>query len=269
VSVKWSDMGVYVRVVAYIALYKIASFLSVPPLVWLCGYLFGVIASQFLAAFGANWLALRIYGGGRLSDLGLSWNWDASWNLALGVAGGVGAATLTLLPPLLADIARLTPSPAGPAPWTTVVFTIAVLLAGSAGEEILFHGYGFQTLLGAWGPFTTVLTVGAVFGALHGSNPHFTGLALVNTAGFGALFGWAFLRSGGLWMPIGLHFGWNFTLPLFGVNLSGLRIKLTGYEVTWTAGPLWSGRRIATLVQLLAGRYDDLLARYVSRQRQR
>jgi arabinofuranosyltransferase len=35
------------------------------------------------------------------------------------------------------------------------------------------------------------------------------------------------------------------------------------------AGPLWSGRRIATLVQLLAGRYDDLLARYVSRQRQR
>jgi hypothetical protein len=31
------------------------------------------------------------------------------------------------------------------------------------------------------------------------------------------------------------------------------------------AGPLWSGQRLSTLVQFLAGRYDDLLARYVSR----
>ena len=33
------------------------------------------------------------------------------------------------------------------------------------------------------------------------------------------------------------------------------------------AGPLWSGQRIATLVQFLAGRYDDLLERYVNRQK--
>jgi arabinofuranosyltransferase len=31
------------------------------------------------------------------------------------------------------------------------------------------------------------------------------------------------------------------------------------------AGPLWSGARLATLVKMLAGRYDDLLERYVSR----
>jgi hypothetical protein len=44
-----------------------------------------------------------------------------------------------------------------------------------------------------------------------------------------------------LWLPIGLHFGWNFTLPLFGVNVSGLTIKLTGHEMEWSAGTLWSG----------------------------
>ena len=38
-----------------------------------------------------------------------------------------------------------------------------------------------------------------------------------------------------------MHFGWNFTLPLFGVNVSGLRMKVTGYEMSWTAGSLWSG----------------------------
>jgi membrane protease YdiL (CAAX protease family) len=61
------------------------------------------------------------------------------------------------------------------------------------------------------------------------------------TAGFGAVFGYAWLRSRDLWLPIGLHFGWNFTLPLFGVNISGLRIRVTGYELSWTAGNLWSG----------------------------
>jgi hypothetical protein len=44
-----------------------------------------------------------------------------------------------------------------------------------------------------------------------------------------------------LWLPIGLHFGWNFTLPLFGATLSGLKMKVTGYEMSWTAGSLWSG----------------------------
>jgi len=35
------------------------------------------------------------------------------------------------------------------------------------------------------------------------------------------------------------------------------------------AGPLWSAQRLATLVQVLAGRYDDLLARYVNRKKPR
>jgi hypothetical protein len=83
--------------------------------------------------------------------------------------------------------------------------------------------------------------VGVIFALLHGSNPGATWFSTANTAGFGILFGYAYLRSRDLWLPIGLHFGWNFTLPLFGVNVSGLRMKVTGYEMTWTAGDLWSG----------------------------
>ena len=76
---------------------------------------------------------------------------------------------------------------------------------------------------------------------MHAMNPNSTSLGVVNTTGFGVLFGYAFLRSGDLWLPIGLHFGWNFTLPLFGVNVSGLTIKLTGRQMEWSAGPVWSG----------------------------
>ena len=68
---------------------------------------------------------------------------------------------------------------------------ILFLAAGVAPfvEEIMFRGYGFQMLLGVWGPFTTVFTVAAVFAALHARNPDSNWLALTNTAGFGALFG--------------------------------------------------------------------------------
>ena len=116
-----------------------------------------------------------------------------------------------------------------------------MLFCGASGEELLFRGYGFQLLLRSLGPFATILPIGIVFAALHAFNPHASYLGIVNTAGFGILFGYAFLRSYDLWLPIGLHFGWNVTLPLFGVNVSGLKIGVTGYALEWTSGVLWSG----------------------------
>jgi len=232
---------VYVRVAVYVVFYSLAVLLSAKLLVWIGGYFLGVMLSQFLSAFGTNWLAMRIYGGYRLTELGLRWNHASVRNLGLGAAGGIGAAALVLFPPLATGAADLAPSAATPPGWETILFTIALILLGSAGEEVLFLGYGFQMLLCVWGPFTTIFAVGALFGALHGANPNSTWLALANTTGFGVLFGYAFLRSGDLWLPIGLHFGWNFTLPLFGVNVSGLTMKVTSYDMQWTVGSLWSG----------------------------
>jgi membrane protease YdiL (CAAX protease family) len=53
--------------------------------------------------------------------------------------------------------------------------------------------------------------------------------------------GLACWRSRSLWLPIGLHFGWNWALPLTGVRLSGFKMGLTGYTLEWKAGPWWSG----------------------------
>ena len=116
-----------------------------------------------------------------------------------------------------------------------------ILFCGSAGEELLFRGYGFQILLRSVGTWATILPVGVLFAALHAFNPSASVLGIINTAGFGVLFGYAFLRSHDLWLPIGLHFGWNITLPLFGVNVSGLKIGVTGHVLEWSAGRLWSG----------------------------
>ena len=112
------------------------------------------------------------------------------------------------------------------------------------------------------GPYATIMPVGVLFALLHGSNPNATWFGLVNTGGFGILFGYAYLRSRDLWLPIGLHLGWNFTLPLFGVNLSGLRMKVTGYEMSWTAGALWSGGEYGPEASILTSAVVLLLFAY-------
>jgi len=225
----------------YVVLYLLTALVFGQLLLWLGGYLVGNVGAVLFSAFSANWLALRIYENRRVVELGLWWNRASAENLSWGLIGGAASAGLVLLPPLLVGAAHMTRAPADASSAGTIIFVMALLAAGVAGEELFFRGYGFQLLLAALGPYATILPVGVLFALLHRSNPNASWPGIANTAGFGILFGYAYLRSRDLWLPIGLHFGWNLTFPLFGVNLSGLRIRVTGYEMSWTAGGLWSG----------------------------
>lgn len=254
---------VAVQVGVYVVLYFATALVFGQLLLWLGGYLAGNTSAVLLSAIAANWLTLRIYENRHLADLGLWWN-RASWeNLGIGVAGGVAAACIVLTPPLLFGAAHISPTPQEPSTPGTVIFVGILLAVGAFGEELFFRGYGFQRLLVVVGPWATLLPVSIVFAWLHEANPNANRFGLVNTAAFGLLFGYAYLRSRDLWLPIGLHFGWNVTLPLFGVNLSGLRIKVTGYEMSWTAGDLWSGGGYGPEASVLTSAVVLLLFAYV------
>jgi membrane protease YdiL (CAAX protease family) len=241
VAPKKDPLQIAIRVGVYIALYFGTVLVFSPLWLWLGGYLTGVTATGLMAAVFANWLALKIFHNRGLMEIGLWLNRASGENLLMGLAGGAGAVALVLAPPLLAGAAHIAATPDDLASVGTVLFVTLLMACGAAGEELFFRGYGFQVLLGALGPFATVVPVGVLFGLLHGSNPSANWISTVNTAGFGILFGYAYLRSRDLWLPIGLHFSWNFTLTLFGVNVSGLRMKVTSYEMLWSAGNLWSG----------------------------
>lgn len=243
---------------AYCAFFIIGGLLT-----WAGGEMFGVGAGDLLCALAVNWLALRIFTERRLPDIGLWWNRASADNLVFGVCGGIGAACLVLAPALLSGMARIVFTPAERPSIDTIVFVTILLAAGSAGEEIFFRGWGFQVLVNAIGGAAAVIAVGVAFGLLHGFNPNATVVGIVNTAGFGMLFGYAWLRSRDLWVPIGLHFGWNFTLPLFGANVSGLRIKETGYDMAWSAGRVWSGGDYGPEASILTSAVLVLLFVYV------
>lgn len=236
-----NKLGLALKLGVFVFL-AVVGLMVLPRLMYVAGdYVVAATLGTFAAAAIANALVLRIYERGQLADIGMQWNAASRRNLLAGIAGGGGAAALMLGIPLLAGAAELDPAPEYAASFGSFLFFTVVLLFGAVGEELLFRGYAFQVLLREIGPFATILPISVLFGMAHASNLSATPLAVINTIGWGIILGVAFLRSGDLWFPIGLHFGWNWILPIFGVNLSGFTMKVAGYTMRWELSDFWSG----------------------------
>jgi len=94
-------------------------------------------------------------------------------------------------------------------------------------EEILFRGFLFRLsakLLGTWG---ALALTSALFGAAHSFNPGATvGSSVAIALEAGVLLAAAYALTQRLWLPIGLHLGWNFAeASVFGMSVSGGKAK--------------------------------------------
>ena len=126
-----------------------------------------------------------------------------------------------------------------------------VIASAATAEELLFRGYGLQQLMRATHAWGAMILSSVVFGLVHASNPNSSTVGIVNTVLFGVLFGVPLLRQRSLWIPTGMHFGWNFSLACMGANVSGLTIRLTGMEVVPVCPALWSGAEYGPEASLL------------------
>lgn len=233
--------GIIIRVAFFIATVLLG--MAVFPAVILTGFGPIIASTCGLLATGlfANWLTMRIFDRQPLRDAGLPGGRASLRNFVVGIVFSGVAAGLMLGLPLLAGGGHLVPRANAHVPAGSVAFYFLLLLCGAAGEETIFRGYAFQLLVDKIGPFGTVLPVAVIFGFAHSSNPHASALGILNTVIWGIVLGYGFLRSHDLWFPIGLHYGWNFVLPLFGTTLSGLTIDITRYTYRWDLSPVWSG----------------------------
>ncbi len=240
-----SKLGIALRVGLYALIGWLSLVISATLMVWILGLRdtpFVIAAlSTFTAATLANAIVVRIYERGRLADLGLGWSSTALRELLIGTGIAAGAAVVILAGPWAVGAAHFESAPGSEHPWSSLIFIGIVLLFGAAGEEMLFHGYAFQLLIRSLGAFATIIPISVIFGLAHLGNPNASNLSILNTILWGVLLGYAYWRTKALWLPIGLHFGWNFALPLFGANLSGFTMGVMGYALRWKAGDLWSG----------------------------
>ena len=89
-------------------------------------------------------------------------------------------------------------------------------------EELLFRGYYLQNLRDGTGLAIALFLSSAVFALAHLGNfsSSFASSIGIFAAGYFLAYGW--IRTGALWLPIGLHIGWNFFQgPVFGFAVSG------------------------------------------------
>ena len=233
-----------IRVIVRVALFAAIAWLgrmAFPVLMETLGNVLAVSAlTNFAAGALANATLALMYEEGRLASIGLRWTRRSRRDLLSGALAGAGSAIAILVAALTFRMASYG-APVERSGTPNLLFLVVLLWFGAFGEELVFHGYAFQLLARTAGPFATVLPVGVLFGLLHAGNQNATFLAVCNTAGWGILLGYAFVRTGALWLSIGLHFGWNTAMPLIGANLSGFTMGVAGYKLRWSAGDLWSG----------------------------
>ncbi|HEX2980637.1 MAG TPA: type II CAAX endopeptidase family protein [Anaerolineaceae bacterium] len=116
--------------------------------------------------------------------------------------------------------------------------TLAFFLLTAWDEELLFRGYQLQNLAEGLNLGWGVLISSVIFAVFHLANPNPSAFALIGLVAAGVFFAFAYLRTRRLWLPIGLHLGWNFFEgPVFGFPVSGLQFPTLLRQAE--AGPDW------------------------------
>jgi hypothetical protein len=108
-------------------------------------------------------------------------------------------------------------------------------------EELIFRAVLFRIVDQRWGTRTALAVSFVLFALAHLPNDNISALAVLNTAVVSLTLCAAYMLTGRVWLPIGIHFGWNFLFDgVFAVPLSGhaargwLQVSLPGPE--WLTG---------------------------------
>lgn len=147
--------------------------------------------------------------------------------------------------------------------WETMLPWLIIGIISGTFEELLMRGILFRIMEESLGTWLALAISALLFGALHLANPNATlwaGFAIAIEAGI--LLAATYVYTRRLWVPIGLHFAWNFIQGgIFGVSVSG--IESDGLIQSTLRGPvLLSGGEFgaeasifAVIVCLVVGLY--------------
>jgi membrane protease YdiL (CAAX protease family) len=86
---------------------------------------------------------------------------------------------------------------------------------GAVYEEVFF-----RALKG--NKWAAIIISAVIFGFAHILNPNATLITAFGTGLGGLIYGIAFLGAQNIWLPLGLHFNWNFAQAMLGFPVSGL-----------------------------------------------
>lgn len=122
---------------------------------------------------------------------------------------------------------------------TGAVGLVGFMAAAAVTEELMFRGVLFRIVEERTGTWIALVLTGLLFGASHLLNPNASlwgALAIALEAG--GMLTAAYVATRRLWVPIGLHFGWNFAAAgIFSTEVSGNGTPQGLLDAT-TSGPM-------------------------------
>jgi membrane protease YdiL (CAAX protease family) len=180
------------------------------------------VAEQAVLILAVTWLCQRL----RKQPLSEAVGKLGPASMRQFLLGIVLGAILMLAPAALLALSGATRWTVHPSSSELVVSAIIAMLAVAFAEELLFRGFLFQRLLGAIGLWPAQLVVAGLFLLTHMSNPGMDGAARMiagaNIFAASLLFGFAYVRTRSLAMPIGIHWAANLVQgPVLGLGVSG------------------------------------------------
>ncbi len=174
------------------------------------------------------WASVRLLERRRIGELAPQ---RAPANLLAGALIGLG-----LFSSVIAALSAMGIAHVGASGQSLLGATDMAILSG-IGEELIFRGVVYRIFEEMFGSLVALIVSAAFFGATHLANPGATltsGVAIALEAG--VLLGVSYMAVRNLWLPIGLHFGWNFAeSAIFGSVVSGNAFK--GLFATTMTGP--------------------------------
>jgi membrane protease YdiL (CAAX protease family) len=193
------------------------------------------------AAVGFGWLAIRHWrsqGYSIIDCLGLRWDRRSSADLLVGFT----IAALVMLGIFACEIwsggitRAATSAVTGMPSWQATL----LMMVTAPEEEIVNRSLLLSGLAIALGgrSRTAILLTAVAFGLAHLTNPGSSAASGLGNGLGGLIYGYAFVMSGRIWLPVGLHFAWNFVQgPLLGFPVSGL--AMGGVQQIHDLGPAW------------------------------
>lgn len=132
----------------------------------------------------------------------------------------------------------------GGTPASAAVLAGLVMVLFQAGvEEVYFRGWLQPLAVRAWGAVAGVGIVAVAFALLHVAGGARAPLALLNIFLAGVFFGVLALRTGGIALSAGAHFGWNATETIvFGLDPNpGVGSFGAMFDLDMTGAAIWGG----------------------------
>ncbi len=156
-------------------------------------------------------------------------------NTVLGVLIGTTLQGLTILVIYLVGDFRIT----SVNPFSSIITPFAIAFSVAVFEEILLRGIIFRIVEEKLGSYISLAISAIIFGAAHLLNPDSSVISSVCISIVGFMFGAAYIYSRSLWLPIAIHFSWNFVQSgIFGAITSGnektsslFNTKISGSEL--------------------------------------